>query len=182
MTQRLLVSLLCALVAPSAAAAQTPQTATLLQPDRVFDGITLHDGWVVLVRGERIEAVGPAASVQTPAGAQSLRLAGQTVLPGLIEGHSHVLLHAYDETTWNDQVAREPLAYRVARAVVHAERTLMARRHDRAGFGHGGRRICRRGAEACHRRGHREGPRMLAASRFWTFVPQLRGPRFSTCA
>jgi imidazolonepropionase-like amidohydrolase len=125
MTPRLLVFLLCALFVASGAA-QTPAPATLLQPDRVFDGVALHDGWVVLVRGERIEAVGPAAGIQAPAGARSLRLTGQTVLPGLIEGHSHLLLHPYDETTWNDQVAREPLAYRVARAVVHAERTLMA--------------------------------------------------------
>jgi imidazolonepropionase-like amidohydrolase len=125
MTLRFLVSLLCALLVNSSAA-QTPPTAPLLQPDRVFADVTLHDGWVVLVRGERIEAVGPAASVPAPAGARSLRLAGQTVLPGLIEGHSHLLLHPCKETPWNDQVAREPLAYRVARAVVHAERTLLA--------------------------------------------------------
>ena len=47
-------------------------------------------------------------------------------MPGLVEGHSHLLLHPYNETTWNDQVLKEPLAYRVARAVTHAERTLMA--------------------------------------------------------
>ena len=51
---------------------------------------------------------------------------GLTLLPGLIEGHSHLLLHPYNETTWNDQVLREPLAYRVARATVSARDTLMA--------------------------------------------------------
>ena len=47
-------------------------------------------------------------------------------MPGLIEGHSHLLLHPYNETTWNDQVLREPLAYRVARAQCNARDTLMA--------------------------------------------------------
>jgi imidazolonepropionase-like amidohydrolase len=44
----------------------------------------------------------------------------------MIEGHSHLLLHPYNETVWNDQVLREPLAYRVARATVSARDTLMA--------------------------------------------------------
>jgi imidazolonepropionase-like amidohydrolase len=90
----------------------------------VFDGETMHPGWTVIVRGERIEAVG--ASLTAPAGAQTIPLPGTTLMPGLIEGHSHLLLHPYNETTWNDQVAREPLAYRVARAVNHARDTLMA--------------------------------------------------------
>lgn len=109
------------------AAAQAPAPApavTVLQPDRVFDGETMHAGLVVIIRGERIESVGPASAA--PAGAQLIDLPGTTLLPGLIEGHSHLLLHPYNETTWNDQVAREPLAYRIARAVNHARDTLMA--------------------------------------------------------
>jgi imidazolonepropionase-like amidohydrolase len=120
MTRFALLALAAALVA------QESTVAIALVPDRVFDGQTVHTGWVVLVRGQRIEAAGPAASVSVPAGARTLKLAGTTLMPGMIEGHSHLLLHPYNETTWNDQVAREPLAYRVARAVVHAERTLMA--------------------------------------------------------
>src|ERR1019366_1115033 len=46
-------------------------------------------------------------------------LPGTTLLPGLVEGHSHVLLHPYNETSWNDQVAHEALALRTARAVNH---------------------------------------------------------------
>jgi imidazolonepropionase-like amidohydrolase len=53
-------------------------------------------------------------------------LPGATVLPGLVEGHSHVLLHAYDETPWNDQVLKEPLGLRTARAVNHLRATLEA--------------------------------------------------------
>ena len=86
----------------------------------------MHAGWVVLVRGERIEAAGPAASVTVPAARATIELPGHTLMPGLIEGHSHLLLHPYNETTWNDQVLREPLALRVARAVNHARATLMA--------------------------------------------------------
>jgi len=105
-------------------AAQENTATIVLQPDRVYDGETMHAGWVVVVKGDRIESAGPAGSA--PAGARSLPLPGTTVMPGLIEGHSHLLLHPYNETTWNDQVAHEPLAYRVARAVNHARSTLLA--------------------------------------------------------
>jgi imidazolonepropionase-like amidohydrolase len=97
----------------------------VLQPARVFDGETLHEGWAVLVRGDRIEAAGPAAGIRT-AGAQTVALPGLTLLPGLVEGHSHILLHPYNETTWNDQVSREGLALRAARAVNHLRNTLAA--------------------------------------------------------
>ncbi len=98
---------------------------TLLRPARVFDGDTMHEGWAVRVRGDRIEAVGPAASVPA-AGATLIEMPGATVLPGLIEGHAHVLLHPYDETSWNDQVLRESLGVRFARATGHLRATLMA--------------------------------------------------------
>ncbi len=98
----------------------------MLQPASVFDGERLHSNWVVVVRGDRIEAAGPAATTTVPAGAGMRPLPGLTLMPGLIEGHSHLLLHPYNETSWNDQVLKESIAYRVARGVVHAERTLMA--------------------------------------------------------
>ena len=121
------LALLLAFVATGVSlVAQDPAAPIVLIADRVYDGQTIQTGWVVLVRGRRIEAVGPAARVGVPAGARSIKLPGMTLMPGLIEGHSHLLLHPYNETTWNDQVAREPLAYRVARGVVHASQTLMA--------------------------------------------------------
>ena len=83
-------------------------------------------GWVVLVTGNTIAAVGPAAQVKAPAGTQTIDLPGTTLLPGLIEAHSHVFLHPYDETLWNDQVLKEPLAYRTIAATLHCERTLQA--------------------------------------------------------
>lgn len=98
---------------------------TLLKPARVFDGETLHEGWVVRVNGDRIEAAGPASSVEAGS-AKVIDLPGATLLPGLVEGHSHILLHAYNEVSWNDQVAHEGLALRAARAVNHLRNTLMA--------------------------------------------------------
>jgi len=108
-------------------AAQVPEVV-LLRPGRVFDGVntTLHNDWVVLVAGGRIAAAGPPNRVPRPSEAQVIDLPGLTLLPGLIEGHSHLLLHPYNETTWNDQVLMEPWAMRVARAVKAAEKTLMA--------------------------------------------------------
>jgi imidazolonepropionase-like amidohydrolase len=101
------------------------ETITVLKPARVFDGTSLHEGWGVRVKGQRIDAVGPQADVAA-AGARTIDLPGTTLTPGLVEGHSHVLLHAYSETSWTDQVSREGLALRVARATNHLRVTLMA--------------------------------------------------------
>ena len=102
-----------------------PDTITVLRPARVFDGETVHEGWAVRVQGDRIQAVGSAANIAA-AGATVVELAGTTLLPGLVEGHSHVLLHPYDETSWDDQVLHESLGVRTARAVNHLRATLMA--------------------------------------------------------
>jgi imidazolonepropionase-like amidohydrolase len=108
------------------ALAQAP-AATLLRPARVWtEGEAAHGGWVVLVEGERIAAVGPADSVQAPAGATVIDLPGETLIPGLMDLHSHLLLHPYNETLWDDQVLKEPLPYRTLRAGQQARATLMA--------------------------------------------------------
>jgi imidazolonepropionase-like amidohydrolase len=136
-------------------------TAVVLQPDRVFDGETMHAGWTVIVRNDRIEAAGPALS--PPAGAQRIALPGATLLPGLIEGHSHLLLHPYNETPWNDQVLREPLAYRVARAVNHARATLMAGVTTVRDLGAEGAGYADVGLKRAIDEGIVPGPRMLVA-------------------
>ncbi len=126
-TSLALVALVQALVSAAPAAAQSA-AATLLRPERVFtadDGAT-HRDWVVLVTGARITAVGPAASVTVPPGARIVELPGATLLPGLIDLHSHLFLHPYNETPWDDQVLKEPLAYRTLRAGRQATATLMA--------------------------------------------------------
>lgn len=108
-------------------APRAPQ-ATILRPGRVWDGVsdTAREGVVVLVIGDRIEAVGAAGEVRAPAGARVIDLPGLTLTPGLIEAHSHVLLHPYNETSWEDQVLRESTALRVARATNHVRATIQA--------------------------------------------------------
>src|SRR5262245_23548577 len=100
----------------------------LLRPARVYDGVEAkpHADWVVLVRGDRIEKAGPATDIQAPDDARVIDLAGMTVLPGLIDAHTHLLLHPYNEAPWEDQVLKEPQALRVCRAVNHARSTLLA--------------------------------------------------------
>jgi imidazolonepropionase-like amidohydrolase len=136
MTRRRIVAIVAfsVLLAPLALAAnqgrggggQGGGATYLLKPAAVFDGEAMHEGWAVAVRGSRIEAAGPAASIAAPAGAETIDLPGTTLMPGMIEAHSHVLLHAYNETPWNDQVLKEPEALRVARAVNHLRATVEA--------------------------------------------------------
>ena len=143
--------------------AQTPLPAFVLQPDRVFDGEVMHPGWVVVVRGDRILAAGPPASTSAPGGARTIALPGTTLMPGLIEGHSHLLLHPYNETSWNDQVLREPLALRVARAVNHALATLMAGVTTVRDLGSEGAGYADVGLRQAISEGIVPGPRMLVA-------------------
>ena len=124
------LAVFCLLLLPYALCAQPATRAaggsvTLLRPARVLDGETLREGWAVRVNGNRIEAAGPAAGISAD-GAAAIDLPGLTLMPGLVEGHSHILLHPYNETPWNDQVSKEGLALRVARAVNHLRDTLMA--------------------------------------------------------
>ncbi|WP_151089038.1 metal-dependent hydrolase family protein [Hymenobacter baengnokdamensis] len=141
------------------------QTATLLHPAAVFDGQVLHPGWVVLVEGQKITAAGPAAQVTAPAGARTLELPGLTLLPGLIEGHSHLLLHPYNETSWNEQVLNEPLALRVARATVHAQKTLLAGFTTTRDLGTEGAGYADVGLRQAIDEGIIPGPRLLVATR-----------------
>ncbi len=100
----------------------------VLRPARVFDGVAAepHEGWVVVVRGEKIEAAGPAGDVKVPDGARTIDLPKMTLLPGLIDAHTHVLLHPYNEAKWDDQVLREPYALRVCRATNHLRALLLS--------------------------------------------------------
>jgi imidazolonepropionase-like amidohydrolase len=100
------------------------QTTFLLKPARVFDGEQMHTGWSILVKNNKIVAAGENLTAQKDA--KVIELKNCTLLPGLIEGHSHLFLHPYNETPWNDQVLKESRAERVARATVHAKKTLMA--------------------------------------------------------
>lgn len=99
---------------------------TLLQPDRVFDGTEIHEDWAVLVKENKIHYVGPVTTIPKTRIDEVLELKGTTLMPGIIEGHSHVLLHPYNETEWNDQVLKESPVERAIRGTVHAKNSLMA--------------------------------------------------------
>ncbi len=143
----------------------TTGTATLLRPAAVFDGIDgkMHVGWQVLVRGDRIVAVGPNLAV--PAGAHIIDLAGDTLMPGMIEGHGHLFLHPYDEASWDDQVLHEPLALRTARAVANARTTLRAGFTSERDLGTEGAGYADVGLKAAIDQGIVEGPRLSVATR-----------------
>jgi len=142
-----------------------PTTVYLLKPSRVFDGEQLREGWSVLVRGEKIEAAGPASEIKSPPEAQVIDLPGTTLMPGLIEAHSHCLLHPYSETPWNDQVAREHLSLRVARATNHLRNTLLAGFTTIRDLGTEGAGYADVGLKQAVQQGIIPGPRMQVATR-----------------
>jgi imidazolonepropionase-like amidohydrolase len=139
-------------------------SVTVLRPARVFDGETMHEGWAVRVRGDRIEAAGPAASIDA-AGARVAELPGLTLMPGLVEGHSHILLHPYNETTWNDQVLHEGLALRAARAVNHLRDTLLSGFTTMRDLGTEGAAYADVELKQAVNQGIIPGPRVLASTR-----------------
>ena len=143
------------------------QDAILLRPGQVFDGETetLHEGWVVLVEGNRIVGVGSESSVAVPRGAIEVDLPELTLLPGLIEGHAHLLLHPYDETPWTDQVLLESLAERTARGVVHAEKSLMAGITTLRDLGTEGAGYADVGLKAAIEKGVIPGPRLIVTTK-----------------
>jgi imidazolonepropionase-like amidohydrolase len=137
----------------------------LLKPDRVFDGEQMHEGWQVLVHHNIIEALGVASSFKVPEGSAIIDLRGSTLLPGLIEGHSHLFLHPYNETSWNDQVLKESRAERLARATVHARNTLLAGFTTVRDLGTEGAMYDDVGLKQAIEKGIIEGPRMIVATR-----------------
>ena len=163
MTCRSVIAALILIVLTVMSSGAQSDAVVLLQPARVYDGLTMQEGWGVLVRGRSIAAAGPMASLTVPAGVERVSLPGLTLMPGLIEGHSHLLLHPYNETTWNDQVLREPLAYRVARATVSARDTLMAGITTVRDLGTEGAGYADVGLKRAIEDGLIPGPRMLVA-------------------
>lgn len=156
---------LCISACCSAVFAGREDTVYLLKPDRVFDGETMHIGWEVMVRGNNI--IGAGTGLQGPANTTliSIPLNGLTLLPGLIEGHSHLLLHPYNETKWDDQVMNESEGERIARAVVHARNTLLAGFTTVRDLGTEGAGYADVGLKTAIEKGIIPGPRMIIATR-----------------
>ena len=146
-----------------AISANAQDTLILLKPARVFDGNSMHPNWQVLIQKDRIVAVGENLKSNQPI--RIINLPNTTLLPGLIEGHSHLLLHPYNETTWNDQVLQESRAERIARATVHARNTLLAGFTTVRDLGTEGADYDDVGLKKAIEKGIIVGPRMLVAGR-----------------
>ena len=185
-SQRLFALFFSLIVAGLSAQTQpaADSAAVVLRPARVFDGETMHEGWAVRVAGERVDAVGPVANVAA-ANARVVDLAGATLTPGLIEGHSHILLHPYNEAAWEFQVAHEPLALRTARAVNALRATLMAGFTTIRDLGTEGAGYADVGLRDAVAQGIVPGPRVLASTRAIVatgaydpkFVPEWNAPQ-----
>lgn len=143
--------------------AQANDSSILLKPDRVFDGEKMHEGWQVLIKNNLISKVGPITN--PGANTKVIEMKGCTLLPGLIEGHSHLFLHPYNETSWNDQVLKESRAERVIRATLHAKNTLLAGFTTVRDLGTEGAGYDDVGLKLAIEKGIIPGPRMLVATR-----------------
>lgn len=161
--QKLLFSIFLPLTILIGSSKAQNQEIWVLIPDRVFDGEKMHEKWAVLVRGNQIAALGPVSQLNIPEVAETVDLTGATLMPGMIEGHSHLLLHPYNETSWNDQVLKESHAERAIRAGVHAEKTLLAGFTTVRDLGSEGAGYVDVGVKAAIEKGVIPGPRMLVA-------------------
>jgi imidazolonepropionase-like amidohydrolase len=179
MVRQLLIVVLSLWIAADSAIAQetrrrfaerSRQAATnqvVLKPARVWDGLSAdaHSGWIVVVRGPIIEAAGPAGEVKVPENAHTIELASATLMPGLIDAHTHVLLHPYDEALWNDQVLKEALALRICRATNHLRSTLLSGFTTIRDLGTEGAGYADVGLKQAVAQGIIPGPRMLVVTR-----------------
>lgn len=147
--------------------AQQVTPPIVLKPDAVFDGTSpeAHRGWIVVTTGNSISYAGPSDASRIPAGARTISLPGTTLLPGLIDAHVHFFLHPYNETSWDDQVLKEPLALRIARATVHARNTLLAGFTTVRDLGTEGAGYSDAGLRQAINSGIIPGPRYLIASK-----------------
>ncbi len=153
--------------------------SVLLRPDAVFDGQEMHSGWAVLVTDDKIAAASPARDVSPPESTRVIDLPGQTVMPGMIEGHSHMFLHPYNETSWNDQVINESVALRTVRATAHARKTLDAGFTTARDLGTEGAGYADVGLKQGIHSGIISGPRLLVAGPAIVATGSY-GPKFST--
>jgi imidazolonepropionase-like amidohydrolase len=163
-----------------------PTDLWVLKPARVFDGVAIHENWLVVVRGQKIDSAGPADKIEVPKGARVVAMPNSTLLPGLIDAHTHLLLHPYNEATWDDQVLKQPLALRVCRATNHAKATLLAGFTTIRDLGTEGAGYADVGIKDAINEGIIPGPRMLVSTRAIVatgsyaprgFAPEVRVPQ-----
>jgi len=136
-------------------------TCILLSADRVFDGEKMIVDGEVLIKGSKIMQVG--IDITPPQGCLEFNYGNATIMPGMIEGHAHLLLHPYNETSWNEQVLNESVAERAIRGAIHAEKTLQAGFITVRDLGSEGAGYADIGLKQAIEKGIIEGPRLIVA-------------------
>ncbi len=135
-----------------------------LVADRIFDGEGMKEDISIVVEGNRIIYAGPSDEMRI--GVDTIvRFENSTLLPGMIEGHSHVLLYPYDQTSWNDQVLKESRSLRAIRGSKMATRNLMAGFTTIRDLGSEGAGYADVGIKRSIAQGIIDGPRMLVAGK-----------------
>ncbi len=144
-----------------------PVPDLLLIPYKVWTGDEdqTHRDWAVLIHDDKIVAVGPIGSIHAPAGAASIHMPNATLLPGLMDLHSHLLLHPYNEMLWNDQVLKESEAYRTLQAAEHARLTVWNGFTTLRDLGTEGAGYADVALKQAINEGWIEGPRLFVATR-----------------
>lgn len=166
----LLTILFCSFLSwAQAEPAAKPKPVTIIKAGALIDGVTntvRHDQ-VITIRGNVVVEVADAASSKIPADATVIDLSKATVLPGLIDAHTHIFLQGEDpaEGGYDVQLLKYPLAFRAARATVSARRALeqgftTIRDMETEGAGYGDI-----GIKMAIERGYIPGPRIFAATR-----------------
>src|SRR6195256_2537747 len=145
------------------------RTLTVIRAGALIDGKsnTLRHDQVVVVRSGRIESVSDAAAAKIPEGADVIDLSRTTVLPGLIDSHTHIFLQGEDPAQggYDIQLLKYPVAFRAARATVSVRRaleqgftTLRDMETEGAGYGDVGIKMAIEG-------GYIPGPRLFVSTR-----------------
>lgn len=136
----------------------------MLASDQLFDGVAMHKNWGLLLDGDEILAVGPTKSIESRADS-TIMFKGGTLMPGMIEGHSHVLLYPYNQQNWNDQVLKESRSLRAIRGAKMAEKNLMAGFTTIRDLGSEGAEYADVAIKKSIELGITKGPRMLVAGK-----------------
>ena len=137
--------------------------STLIKAQRLFDGEVLYNDYGLIIEGAQISNIGPIDKLDQAD--IIIDLGNVTLMPGMIEGHSHILLHPYDETNWNDQVLKESIAERTARATVHVRNSLEAGFTTMRDLGSEGADYADVGIKQSIEKGVIPGPRLIVAGR-----------------